>query len=272
MVLADYHLHSFPFSPDAFNTMLEVAQGALEKGMTHICITNHLENCAQTPACPQQFPPMREYSALSAAFEAAKANMGKKLNMRLGAEVGGPHFSPEEGREIYENPIFDFIIGSIHNLRNSNDFYYIKYPPIDEFRPTIYEYLYEYAELAKSGLCDVLGHIGYMHKYMARQGVYFNMMDFSDQLKEVFHAAVENGVGIEVNTSSLRDTYGDFVPNLEVLKLYRECGGEIITTGSDAHTAEHAGCGIREAYDLLRHAGFKFISIFKAHKPEFIKI
>ena len=272
MFLADYHMHSFPFSPDARDTMLDMARAACSRGMTHICITNHLENCSQTPACPQQFPPMREYEGLLASFNHAKNLMGGSIDMRLGAEVGGPNFSPAEGREIYENPIFDFIIGSIHNLRNSDDFYYMDYHSLNNFNQLIEEYLTEYVDMAKSKLCDVLGHIGYMHKYMARQGVFFDMMDFSDLLTEVFRACVDNGVGIEVNTSSLRDKYGHFVPDRGALELYRDLGGEIITVGSDSHTSTNAGRGVAEAFQLLRELGFKYVALFKAHVPEFIKI
>jgi histidinol-phosphatase (PHP family) len=157
-------------------------------------------------------------------------------------------------------------------LRDTDDFYCIKYPDFDEFRPTIVKYLEEHIDLAKFGCCDVLGHIGYMQKYMADQGKYFDMMEFSDLLSELFRTCVQNGIGIEVNTSSLHEKLGQFVPNKEVLKLYRQCGGEIITAGSDSHSVGHAGFAIKEAYELLRECGFKYVTIFKQHKPEFIKL
>ena len=272
MFLADYHMHSFPFSPDAHNSIYEMAMAAVRMGMTHICVTNHIENCAQTPASPMQFPPMREYEALKTAFDLAKDKVGDLIDMRLGAEVGCPHFVPHEGLEIYKNPIFDFIIGSIHNLRDYDDFYYIKYPPMEEFRPVVEKYLQEHISMVRSGLCDVIGHIGYMQKYMARQGLAFRMIEFSDLLEEIFKAAVEMGIGIEVNTSSLHDSFGDFVPNREVLQFYRQCGGEIITVGSDAHNTEHVGFAVEKAYALLKDIGFKYVAIYRAHKPEFIKI
>ncbi|MGM9522495.1 MAG: histidinol-phosphatase HisJ family protein [Oscillospiraceae bacterium] len=272
MFLADYHMHSFPFSPDAQNSMLQMAEASAEHGITHICITNHIENCSQSPKCPLQFPPFHEWEALETAFNTAKSKMDGRIDMRLGIELGSPHYVPEIGRKIYSMEMFDFVIGSIHNLREGEDFCYYTYPPFNEFSPTIEEYLQEYIKLAKFGCCDVLGHIGYMQKYMADQNVYFDMMEFSDLLKELFSAAIQNGIGIEVNTSSLHEKLGEFVPKLEVLKLYRELGGEVITAGSDSHSVKHAGFAIKEAYELLREAGFKYVCIFRRHEPEFIKL
>ena len=273
MFLADYHLHCLPYSPDAEPTMLELVEGAIANGMTHICITNHVENCSQSPAAPMQFAPFEDWDELKAEFDAVRDNLGGQVDMRLGAEVAGPHFRPDLGREIYGYDFLDFIIGSIHNLRESDDFYFMDYPEnSDDFRPTMEEYLREYVLMAKSHLCDVLGHIGYMQRYMARQGKFMDIMAFEDQLRDIFRACVENGVGIEVNTSDRRDVLGRFTPDMPVLKLYRACGGEIITAGSDAHTAVHAGAGIPEAYELLRACGFKYVCLFKQHKPEFVRL
>ncbi len=44
------------------------------------------------------------------------------------------------------------------------------------------------------------------------------------------------------------------LPDAPLLRLYRELGGEIITLGSDAHSAEYVGCAIRERQELLRSA------------------
>lgn len=273
MILADYHTHCLPWSPDAECSMTELCRGAAEAGMTHLCITNHIENCCQTPQYPDQFPPMGDWDGLYREFAQVREAMAGVMDVRLGAEVGSPHYLPEEGRAIYGQPIFDFVIGSVHNLRGKRDFYFLTYPEdFQEFRPEIEEYLDEYIQLAGSGLCDVLGHIGYMQRYMARQGKGFDMMDFQDRLRTLFKLCVERGVGLEVNCSGLRDVLGDFIPQPSVLRLYRELGGEIVTTGTDAHSADRAGAGIRESRELLRSLGFQYFCLYKDHRPEFIRL
>lgn len=272
-MLADYHMHCVPYSPDTHDTMLDMARGALARGMTHICVTNHAENCTQSPEFPDQFPPFTAWGALEADYAAVREEMAGKLDIRLGLEAGAPHYLPEEGRRLYAQPCLDFVIGSVHNLRHARDFYYLSYPEdFENFRPAVEQYIDEYIELSRSGMCDVLGHIGYMQKYMARQGKGFDMMVFSDRLRVLFKACVEHGVGIEVNTSALHEDLGEFLPQSSVVRLYREMGGEIITVGSDAHRAQDAGRGIREGYELLRSLGFRYVCLYKEHKPEFVRL
>ena len=82
---------------------------------------------------------------------------------------------------------------------------------------------------------------------------------------------IDKGCGIEINCSGIRDGAEAF-PNLEVLKLYRSLGGEILTIGSDAHRPSDAGAFVSDGLELAREAGFKYITLFKDRKPEFIKI
>lgn len=58
------------------------------------------------------------------------------------------------------------------------------------------------------------------------------------------------GRAIEVNTWCGR-TVTQWQPLLE---LYRDCGGELITLGSDAHRPEDVGKGIAQAQELLRQS------------------
>ena len=49
-------------------------------------------------------------------------------------------------------------------------------------------------------------------------------------------------------------------------------GGEIITVGSDAHTPDQVFFRIREAYDLLKSCGFRYVSEFRKRQCEFIPL
>lgn len=273
MFLADYHVHS-TFSPDAEDSMSVMAQSALDNGISQLCFTNHVESCSADDPPPLKFPPFEKWDEQRREYEAVKAEFAGKLNIRLGAEVGSINHKPDIAEDIYLNQPFDFVLGSIHNLRDSDDFYYMDYTGMTkpEYTKLVEKYLLEYIEISKLGLCDVLGHIGYMQRYMARKGITFDLIEFTPYLEEIFHNIVSRGIGIEVNTSSLHDALGRLIPDLPVIKLYRQCGGEIITAGSDSHRAEHAGYGIATAYEAIRNAGFEYITVFKEHKPEFIKL
>ena len=61
-------------------------------------------------------------------------------------------------------------------------------------------------------------------------------------------------------------------PSEAILRLYRSLGGEIITTGSDAHYPEHVAHQFRFSYDYLKSLGFDYITSFEHRKPSFHRI
>ena len=71
--------------------------------------------------------------------------------------------------------------------------------------------------------------------------------------------------------SGLRDGCGPF-PSPEILRRYRELGGEIVTVGSDAHRPRDAAKYVGEGLEILKECGFRYVTVFTKHKPEFIPI
>ena len=80
---------------------------------------------------------------------------------------------------------------------------------------------------------------------------------------------IANGKGIEINTAGWKYGLPFAHPHQDVLKRYKELGGEIITVGSDAHRPEHVGYDFYKVGDLLKECGFKYYTEFKARKPIF---
>jgi len=56
------------------------------------------------------------------------------------------------------------------------------------------------------------------------------------------------------------------------LKRYRELGGEILTTGSDAHKPQDMAFAFDIIVDLLKDCGFSYYTLFHQRKPEFIRL
>ena len=83
---------------------------------------------------------------------------------------------------------------------------------------------------------------------------------------------VANEKGIEVNTSSHRYGLKDSQPSRDILKLYKELGGKIITIGSDSHKIEHLGAYINEAKELLKELGFEYYCTFEKMEPIYHKL
>jgi len=271
MFLAESHLHT-DFSPDCRVPMAEMAAAAAEKGAAYVCFTDHIEDCSVGDPTSRPLYFFDRWEERAAAHAALRERYAGRMDVALGAEIDSINHRPERAKPLWERPDLDFIIGSIHGLADTDDFYLIPYDSLETCLSLTERYFREYAELGRAGCCDVLGHLGYTKRYMARAGFRFDIMQFEPLIRDVFRVIIPKGIGIEVNTSGLRDALGEFIPTPEVLKLYREMGGEIVTLGSDAHTTDGVCAGIEDAQALLRSLGYRYFTVFHKHKPDFIKL
>ena len=80
------------------------------------------------------------------------------------------------------------------------------------------------------------------------------------------------GKGIELNTAGLKYGLGFAHPHPDILKRYRQLGGEIITVGADAHKPEHIAYDFGKAADILRSCGFEYYTEFKQRRPIFLHL
>ena len=83
---------------------------------------------------------------------------------------------------------------------------------------------------------------------------------------------IEKGKGIEINTGGYKAGLSEPNPCHDVLRRYRELGGEIITMGSDAHTTEYVAYRFADARDVLKECGFRYFTVFRERKAEFVPL
>ena len=83
---------------------------------------------------------------------------------------------------------------------------------------------------------------------------------------------LEQEKGIELNTGSLSRGTKDVSPCTDVLKRYRELGGDVITVGSDAHNAAEVAAHFSRAEEVLKECGFKYYCIFENRLPEYFRL
>ena len=89
-------------------------------------------------------------------------------------------------------------------------------------------------------------------------------------IDEILKILVSKGKGMEINTSGV-DRCGDFLPFDVYFRRFKELGGEIVTVGSDDHTASRVGQYSDRACALLKDI-FGYICTFANRKPSFHKI
>lgn len=111
-----------------------------------------------------------------------------------------------------------------------------------------------------------------MKRYAFNTHGNYDFNEYKETIEEVLNNIIKAGKGIEVNTSTLRGVVNETMPSIDILKMYYDLGGRIITVGSDAHKAEDVGAGIRESIEVLKSIGFKEIYKFENRKPIAVEI
>lgn len=268
MYLTDYHTHT-RCSFDSQADLMEQAVRAAQLGLQELCTTDHcdlIDEKARRVYDLDWVPILNQYQQV-------REKMEGKLKLRLGIELGCAQTDPECARKMLSGASLDFVIGSIHNLsmeRGGTDLYYVKYDTVEDCYRALDDYFASMAALVKlTDTYDVLGHVIYPLRYMTgAQGGPVTLERYWEQLRAIFTAVAQSGRGIEVNTYCGRT----LEPWLEVLKLYRDCGGEIVTIGSDAHNAENIGKGAQQAQQLLEAAGLRYLTVYQQRTPQFVKL
>lgn len=264
--LVDYHMHT-TYSIDGYNTIGEMCQSAVNRGLKEIAITDHFE---PTPGDVMYLP--YDQKGFWAEVTKAKQQFKGKLQIKLGVELGQPFYFQEGSRAILKDFPYDYVIASAHKLPNGRDMSEIDYNSFT-VEDVCSFYLKQLDILLEWDDFDCIGHFDLIKRYSASTyGKNLSLACQAELLSDVLKKVISKGKGIEINTSGLRQTPKETMPGLDVLTLYRQLGGEILTIGSDAHKAEDVGKGIKEAFQLAMEAGFEYTTVFDKRKPKQIRI
>lgn len=264
MIQADYHMHT-SFSLDSEAEPESMIQGAIQKGLKRICITDHedhgyiYEGNEFTFSVPDYFD----------TLEKLKEKYRDQIDIRIGVEIG---LQPDLGSYYHEyvnSYPFDFVIGSQHLVGGEDPYepeFFERRSDKEAYREAFVEML---LDIKATSDFDVLGHLDYVVRYGINQEKEYSYREFSDEIDDVLKYLIEHGKGIELNTAGLKYGLPFAHPCPDVLKRYRELGGEIITIGSDAHKPEHLAYDFHRVKYILEDAGFKYYTEFLKRKPVF---
>lgn len=267
MYLADYHTHSL-CSFDGSAPLTQLCEAALDAGLSELCLTDHCDFID-----PQGNPDFSfRWEPIEEQVSHAKPAYEGRLTIKMGLELGEPWEDPELARQIYRHKPADFVLGSVHNLpleRGGTDFFEMKFDSEELCYATLDQYFQSMRLLSRINCYDVLAHIIYPLRYMnERDGNHVTLDRYRDTLIAIFKSVIHKGKGIELNTCR-----GRTIENWRwVMELYRDCGGMIVTLGSDAHTPEDVGAGIAEGAKLLRELGFLYLATYERHNAKLIRL
>lgn len=273
-MLADYHVHT-EFSDDSVYPMEEVVRDAITMKLDEVCFTDHVDYGIKydwdsghkieyrdgQPFANVDYP---KYSALIAALQEKYRG---QIAIKMGLEFGMQVHTISEYEKLFQQYPFDFIILSVHQV-DDKEFWTQDFQQgltQAEYNERYYE---EMLRLVKSySNYSVLGHLDLITRY-DNAGIY-PWAKVRDYVAEILKIVIADGKGIELNTSYHRYGLKDTTPSKDILALYRDLGGSIITIGSDSHKPEHLGAYISEAKEVLLAAGFKSFCTYEKMQPLF---
>lgn len=264
----DFHMHS-SFSGDSQAPMEDMIRSAIDKGLTHICFTEHID---------KDFPTDHhdDFSVDAPAYLKAYTELAEKYRERIhvyfGIELGlQPHLAGFYGDYIQKYP-FDYCIGSSHLVDGMDPYYPDFFEGRDEaaayerYFVTILENLNAFSSM------DSYGHLDYIVRYGPNQNRDYSYEKYADVIDEILRKLIDKNVALECNASGFRYGLGHPNPCEEILTRYRTLGGELLTLGSDAHRPEHIAFNYENIGELLRSCGYTHYAIFEKRKPRFLPL
>ncbi len=262
----DFHIHP-AYSIDAKGNMEDFVNCAINKGLSAICFTTHIDlnpfrkHLDQWMIINNKKVPLSDNSVnlYLKEIKSLKAKYSDKIRIFSGFEFSYEIECEDETRHFIEKFPTDFNIGSVHCMENigfsiSNEFEYImgKYSP-EQF---LIRYFSEIQGLIKSKLFSTIGHIDGYKKY-ANSVWNIHEMHLAEKrfYPDIFQLMNEYKIGFEINTAAFFKGFKENYPSNRILEIAKENKAFINSFGSDAHKPDRVGALIPEAYKLAEEIG-----------------
>lgn len=268
--ISDSHTHS-ENSFDGNDSVIMMCERAANLGLYSVTITDHCE-CNEYYQNKENINYRESIEQSIKDTAKARAMYLDRVTVYTGIELGQPTQDMKAAEEALSLTDYDFVLGSLHNLKGEQDFYFLEYTPQNS--PLLLErYFREMLELVQANCFDSLAHLTYPMRYIAAHPeITANINYFKSEIDEILSALAKNDKALEVNTSGLRQMIGKTLPDENVIRRFKELGGKYITLGSDAHRWGDVGAGIEEGLQLLLKCGFTHFTVFEKHRPKLLPI
>lgn len=270
----DYHVHT-AYSDDSQYALADCVKDAITKGLDEIAITDHVDygvksdwDSGEDIAYRDGMPIANvDYPKWEKELRHLQNQYKNQISIKMGMEFGMQKHTIGQFKRLFDRYPFDFIILSVHQIDDQEfwtyDFQRGKTQKMfyERYYQEILDIISQYKDYS------VLGHLDLISRY-DQEGNY-PFVKVKPLIEKILSRVIADGKGIEVNTSYHRYGLSDMTPSMDILKLYHQLGGKIITIGSDSHKEEHLGAYIEETKQILKETGFQYYCTFSQMKPIF---
>ena len=255
-MLSDYHVHS-NFSFDSEESPDNIVSRAIELGMPCIAITDHQDFNWPVEG---EFPYI-DFDNYFSTLDELSSKYEDKIKIIKGIELGLVEDAKSQCQNLIKNNAFDFVIGSCHIVDNM-DPYYSGFWKNRKDRDAFELYFKTLLKGIKSfDRFDTLGHMDYIVRYSPNKDTNYSVLDYRDIIDEILTLIISQNIKLEINTANLAKGFSFPNPHTDIIKRYKELGGEYVTVGSDAHTPENIGYGFDVAEEIIKNFNLNIFTI-----------
>lgn len=263
----DCHVHS-SFSGDSNMDCNDAINTAINLGLQGISFTDHLDY--DYPDYDDVF--LIDFDKYSAAIDKLKDDYNGRIKVLKGLEAGIQPHVIESTLNVINGYDFDIVIASVHVV-DKLDLHNGDFCKSKTQREAYTRYLEEVLQTVTSFQnFDIIGHLDLIRRYGCYDNKSLSYSDYSDLIDAILKQIIKMGKGIEVNSSGFRYNLFSPMPDFSIVKRYKELGGEIICTSSDAHSTGHIGYKFDYLKEMLLNSGFTYTAHFEQRKPVFSKL
>lgn len=274
MVRYDAHMHT-RFSTDSDEPMDQMVLEAIHRGLTGITFTDHMDyefpDSYNWDLAVGEKPFQFDFDLYKDSIAVLQKKYGRQIEIHTGVEIGLKSDAYEKNVALSNRNDLEYCIGSIHLVENMDPYYpdfwesYGEENGLKRYFETTYEQLQNLGEIQ----IDTVGHLDYITRYLPSGYEFYRYEKYAELIDEILKILLKKDIILEINTSGYKN--GGTMPNpcFEIIKRFRELGGENIIFGSDAHDISRVAADFERAARLAQSAGFSGYLSVNDHIREF---
>lgn len=258
----DLHTHT-TFSHDGQNTPAEMLACAQKQGVAFYGITDHFDYDYDISLMSEEEYKSTRNGDEEEYFHALRHlqdDYAGVINVLVGAEFGYSEKADVQGRYAltYEKYHPDYVINSVHSMDGLD----LAYTDNNKPKAEIYG---KYLRTIRNSLdapyhYDIVGHIGYVARYVPFENKDFDLDEFGEQIDDILKTIIQKDKILEINSSN-KQLPNRTLPADYIVERYYQLGGRKVSFGSDSHFPERILDKWDEVVEMLKRIGFTYLTV-----------